>query len=34
MRRFKFIHFPIELFYFNFTPRIDGMALYRKVERL
>ena len=34
MRRFKFIHFPVDLFYLNFLPRIDGMALYKRIERL
>ncbi len=34
MRRFKFFHFPIDLLHFNFMPKMDGMALYKKIERL
>ena len=34
MRRFKFFHFPVELMHFNFMRRVDGMELYRRIERL
>jgi len=34
MRRFTLFKFPIDLMHFNFMHKVDGMALYKKIERL